>query len=31
MKQLDLEEEKKEKIMWKNAAKLFKIDVSSFT
>ncbi len=28
MKQLDLEEDEKELIMWKNAAKLFKIDVS---
>ena len=28
MKQLDLPEEKKELILWKNAAKLFKIDVS---
>jgi hypothetical protein len=26
--QLDLTEEKKELILWKNAAKLFKIDVS---
>ena len=28
MKQLDLPEEKKELILWKNAAKFFKIDVS---
>jgi hypothetical protein len=28
MKQLDLPEEKKELILWKNAADLFKIDVS---
>jgi predicted TIM-barrel fold metal-dependent hydrolase len=28
MKQLDLPDEKKEYILWKNAAKLFKIDVS---
>jgi uncharacterized protein len=28
MRQLDLSEEKKELILWKNAAKLFKIDVS---
>jgi predicted TIM-barrel fold metal-dependent hydrolase len=30
MKQLDLPEEKKELILWKNAAKFFKIDVSKF-
>ncbi|MFN6944283.1 MAG: amidohydrolase family protein [Cytophagaceae bacterium] len=29
MKQLDLEEKNKELIMWKNAAKLFKIDVNN--
>ena len=28
IKQLDLPEEKKELILWKNAAELFKIDVS---
>ncbi len=28
MNQLDLSQEKKDLIMWKNAAKLFKIDVS---
>lgn len=31
MKQLDLPEEKKEMIYWKNAAKLFKIDVSKIS
>ncbi|HMU46836.1 MAG TPA: amidohydrolase family protein [Chitinophagaceae bacterium] len=31
MKQLDLPDEKKELIYWKNAAKLFKIDVSKFS
>jgi predicted TIM-barrel fold metal-dependent hydrolase len=30
IKELDLPEEKKELIMWKNAAELFKIDVSLF-
>ena len=30
MKQLDLPDDKKELILWKNAAKLFKIDVSKF-
>lgn len=30
MKQLDLPEEKKELILWKNAAKLFKIDTTQF-
>lgn len=30
MKQLDLPDDKKELIYWKNAAKLFKIDVNSF-
>ncbi len=30
MKQLDLPDEKKELIMWKNAAELFKIDVTEF-
>jgi predicted TIM-barrel fold metal-dependent hydrolase len=30
MKQLDLPDEKKELILWKNAVKLFKIDVSKF-
>lgn len=30
MKQLDLPEEKKELILWKNAAQLFKIDVTQF-
>jgi hypothetical protein len=30
MKQLELPDEKKELIMWKNAVKLFKIDVSKF-
>ncbi len=31
MRQLDLPEEKKELIYWKNAARLFKIDVSKFS
>jgi predicted TIM-barrel fold metal-dependent hydrolase len=30
MKNLDLPEDKKELILWKNAAELFKIDVSKF-
>jgi hypothetical protein len=30
MQQLELPEEKKELIRWKNAAELFKIDVSKF-
>ena len=30
MKQIDLPDDKKELIMWKNAAVLFKIDVSKF-
>ncbi|MBI9067868.1 MAG: amidohydrolase family protein [Salinivirgaceae bacterium] len=30
MKQLDLPEDKKERILWKNSAELFKIDVSKF-
>ena len=30
MDQLDLPDEKKELILWKNAAELFKIDVSTF-
>ena len=30
MTQLDLPDEKKELIMWKNAAKLFKLDVTDF-
>ena len=30
MDQLDLEDDKKELILWKNAADLFKIDVSKF-
>ena len=29
MKQLDLDDDKKELIMWKNAAELFKIDVTA--
>jgi predicted TIM-barrel fold metal-dependent hydrolase len=30
MKNLDLPQEKKELILWKNAAELFKLDVNSF-
>lgn len=30
MDQLELEDEKKELILWKNAAQLFKIDVEQF-
>ncbi|WP_367182820.1 hypothetical protein [Algoriphagus sp.] len=30
MKNLDLPEDKKELILWKNAAELFKIDVTKF-